>query len=47
MDFVDILNVPTSSGENVDDEIEVKSPFPAYVDVAREQLKLDDEMVTI
>ena len=44
-DFVDILNRAIVIRQKaMDDEIEVKSPFPAYVDVAREQLKLDDEM---
>jgi len=44
-DFVDVLNRAVVIRQKaIDDEIEVKSPFPAYVDVAREQLKLDDEM---
>lgn len=44
-DFVDVLNRAITIRQTaIDDGIEVKSPFPAYVDVAREQLKLDDEM---
>ena len=44
-DFVDVLNRGVTIYQKaMDDEIEVKSPFPAYVDLAREQLKLDDAM---
>ena len=28
----------------IDDSLDVKSPYPAYVDIAREQLKIDDEL---
>jgi hypothetical protein len=44
-DFVDVLNRGvTIRQQAVKDGIEVKSPFPAYVDLAREQLKQDDEL---
>ena len=44
-DFVDVLNRGVTIRQKaMDDEIEVKAPFPAYVDLAREQLKLDDAM---
>jgi hypothetical protein len=44
-DFVDVLNRGiTIRQEAIDAGIEVKSPFPAYVDLAREQLKQDDEL---
>jgi hypothetical protein len=44
-DFVDVLNRAITIRQTaIDDDIEVKSPFPAYVDCAREQKKLDDEM---
>ena len=44
-DFVDVLNRAITIRQTaIDDGIEVKSPYPAYVDVARAQLKLDEEM---
>jgi len=44
-DFVDVLNRAVTIRQTaIDDGIDVKSPFPAYVDVAREQLKMDDEL---
>lgn len=44
-DFVDVLNRGVTIRQTaIDDEIDVKSPFPAYVDLAREQLKWDDEL---
>jgi hypothetical protein len=44
-DFVDVLNRAVTIRQTaIDDGIDVKSPFPAYVDVAREQLKYDDEL---
>jgi hypothetical protein len=44
-DFVDVLNRGITIRQTaIDDGIEVKSPFPAYVDLAREQLKQDDEL---
>ncbi len=44
-DFVDVLNRGvTIRQEAIDNGIEVKSPYPAYVDLAREQLKQDDEL---
>lgn len=44
-DFVDVLNrAVTIRQQAVKDGIDVKSPFPAYVDIAREQLKVDDEL---
>lgn len=44
-DFVDVLNRTVTIRQTaIDDGIDVKSAFPAYVDVAREQLKLDDDM---
>ena len=44
-DFVDVLNrAITIRQQAIADDIEVKSPFPAYVDIARAQLKQDDEL---
>ena len=44
-DFVDVLNRAVTIRQTaIDDGLDVKSPFPAYVDVAREQLKIDDEL---
>ena len=44
-DFVDVLNRGVTIYQKaMDDEIEVKSPFPAYVGLAREQLKQDEEL---
>jgi hypothetical protein len=44
-DFVDVLNrAITIRQQAIKDDIDVKSPYPAYVDVAREQLKQDDEL---
>ena len=44
-DFVDVLNRAVTIRQTaIKDGIDVKSPFPAYTDVAREQLKQDDEL---
>lgn len=44
-DFVDVNNRGiTIRQQAIKDGIEVKSPFPAMVDLAREQLKYDDEL---
>ena len=44
-DFVEVLNrAITIRQQAIKDSLEVKSPYPAYVDVAREQLKYDDEL---
>ena len=44
-DFVDVLNRAVTIRQTaINDGIDVKSPFPAYVDTAREQLKQDDEL---
>jgi len=44
-DFVDVLNRAVTIRQGaIDDGLEVKSPYPAYVDIAREQLKQDDEL---
>ena len=44
-DFVDVLNRAVTIRQTaIDDGVEVKPAFAAYVDTAREQLKIDDEL---
>lgn len=44
-DFVDVLNRGVLIRQQaIKDGIDVKSPFPAYVDLAREQNKVDDDL---